>query len=169
RMIMMPGFYFGVAKAQQECPGPTPIASAMVFNPDTLLWENPPWPAPPGGMYGGDNNSGWGVYDPKSDSVYRYFWDGAWGANVQILNLATNTWTNVLLGCSGGIATNCSGGIDSKLRNSFANRSQAAIDVQGRAIYWTTPSNALLRLRLDRSGHAGEWAPNAQAASQRLL
>ena len=168
---VMPGFFGGVAFALNDCPSPPnspPIGSAMTFNFSTGLWQTPAFPAPPTG-YGGDNNSSWGIYDAASDSFYRYYWDGAWGGNVQILSLATNTWSNVMLGCFGGIATNCSGGIDSNLRNSFANRSQAALDAQGRAIYWITPTNALFRLRLDVPGHAGEWPPNAQAPAACLV
>jgi len=54
-----------------------------VFDLGTNTWQPARWPVPPS-AYGGDNNSSWGVIDPTSDSLYHYFWDGAWGANVRV-------------------------------------------------------------------------------------
>jgi hypothetical protein len=168
RALVMPGYYFGVATALQGCPSNSNTSTnPMFFDFTTHLWSFTPYSLPPtpgGGYWGGDNASTFGTHDPTSGNMVRYVWDGAWGANLQLLNFNTGAWENRPLGCLGaspGVATVCPNGVDAELRNSFAVRSQLALDVAGRAVYFTTPSNHLFRVRLDAAvgspGHDGEW------------
>jgi hypothetical protein len=123
--VMTPGFYFGTQNTYANCNGVTEYNNAMVFDFATNRWSVPAFPAPSAG-YGGDAGSSYAVYDPVTDSVYRFRYNGyGWGNTVEILNLATNTWSTRSLGAS-----------DSKVRSTDPDRDQPAIDVTGRAIYF---------------------------------
>ena len=161
RGVIMPGFYFGVAKAQSDCHGASLLHTALLFNLTTNRWEAVPWPAPhPNGQYGGDENSSWGIIDPVGDSLYRYFWNGNWGATLEKLDLAANTWTIRQLG-----EKTASQAYDDAIRNAYATRAQPALDIRGRSLYFSTLDNRLFRVRLDVPDHRGEWVGKAAPAA----
>ena len=158
RFYMMPGYYFGVAAYQSACPGgATGQYSAMVFDPAAKKWSAPSFPPPdpklPGGGYGGDNFGKFGVYDPVTDSLFRVS-PTAWGGAMAILDLGKNRWSTKPFGHPDP---------NSPLRELHAEWEQAAIDVQGRAIYFISPSGIwrsergdpiykkLMRYRIDSS------------------
>jgi hypothetical protein len=154
RAIIMPGFFGGVIKALAECPDPKPNpvqGTALIFDFATNTWSLPPWPAPPK-RYGGDDSSTFGVYDPVSDQVIRYRYDGS--GTLEMLSLTTNTWQVVRLGSVLPSRTTD----QAALAQSYAYRSQLAIDVTGRAVYWVAPfKRQLQRFRLDQpAGYTGE-------------
>src|SRR5574337_893553 len=112
---MMPGYFFDQVLQYAACGGPPASAEASNwmygFNPVTKKWTlvdstkpapyNIPWPPPQG--VPGDSNAKHGVYDPTTDSIYRFSWDGAWGAIVQSLHLANppaSKWDWIGLGWS---------------------------------------------------------------------
>jgi hypothetical protein len=113
--VIMPGFYFITENEGSECPGVRDVADAMLFDFATNKWRRVPFAPPPGG-YGGDLGSSFGVYDPVSDSVYRFRGDD--DNVVEILSRTTNRWSVERLG-----------------GDSSLNRDQSVIDVQGRNIY----------------------------------
>src|SRR5439155_27039355 len=134
-----------------------------LFNLATNRWETVPWPSPhpaPNSptQYGSDDNSTWGVIDPIGDALYRYFWNGSWGATLEKLDLASNTWTFRQLG-----EKTATQPYDDTLRNSLGNRAQPALDVKGRALYFVNLTNRLYRVRLDVPDHRGEWLSQAPA------
>jgi len=121
--IMIPGFYFGTQSTYANCSGVTEYNNAMVFDFATNRWSLPAFP-PPSAGYGGDLGSSYAVYDPITDSVYRFRYHGYNSGNtVEILNVATKRWSTRSLG-------------GSKVRSTDPNRDQPAIDVTGRAIYF---------------------------------
>jgi len=166
KAIIAPGFYFGLQKAQADCPGPTYQHTALNFNLATDQWEAVPFPPPhpewvgawAGNQYGSDGNSTWGVYDPTSDSLLTYFWDGNRGAYMERLYLSTGKWTNTAVGY--GFLR-----VDNDLQTSYAHRSQIALDEQGRAVYISTPRNRLFRYKLDVR-NSGEAVPTSHAPKQ---
>ena len=135
RFIMTPGFYFDVAGYLAKCPssGATPQYTAMTFDPRARKWSPPAFPGPDpslhGGGYGGDNYGKFGVYDPVTDRLFRVTTSG-WGGTMGILDLATNAWSQAPFGHPD---------TNSPLREIHAEWEQAAIDVQGRAIYFISP------------------------------
>jgi len=144
RMIIMPGFFFDLSRVQLVCgrsddrvlkvtlPTGEVRKNAGVFNPATNAWGPPTWPFPTDLSYGGDVQANWGVYDPQKDMVVRFYWDGAWGNNLQMLHLASSTWSRFKLG------SGLTDGV--RIRNTYGTNSQPAIDVQGRSIYAVAPS-----------------------------
>jgi hypothetical protein len=144
RMIIMPGFFFDLSRVQIMCgrsddhilkltlPDGQVRKNAGIFSLATNAWAPPTWQFPSELGYGGDSQANWGVYDPQRDMVVRFFWDGAWGNNLQRLHLATGTWSRFKLG---------SGLTDiTRIRNTYSTNSQPALDVQGRSIYAVAPS-----------------------------
>lgn len=124
--VMLPGFYFGTQGGGAPvtgCNGATETNNSVLFNFTTSLWETTPY-APPVDGYGGDAGSSYAVYDPTTDTVFRFRWTGNWGNTMEMLHLATNSWERVNLGSG-----------DDPIRNTHAAGHQSAIDVQGRAIY----------------------------------
>jgi hypothetical protein len=157
---MTPGFYFGKHKAEKECPGPEYVGGGLTFDFGTNTWRQAGWKRPPGG-WGGDNGATWGVYDPVSDALLRYRWDGSWGSNMEGLDLKTGEWEQLRLG-----ATAADRRHDGALRESWAVRSQLALDSRGRAVYFVAPGKrALIRYVIARRSAevAGtlppEWRP----------
>ena len=134
--IIMPAYYFGPAK----CPDVAEAKDGYVFDFASNAWRSAPWPkAVPG--YGGDSHNHWGVYDPVSDSVYRFFVRG--GPYMQSLNRTAGKWDFVPLGGSAGDVSN----------------DQSAIDVKGRSIYVISRKlRALLRYSIDK-GNIAETIP----------
>jgi len=134
--IVMPAYYFGPAK----CPDVAEAKDAYLFDFATNAWKSVPWSKPAQG-YGGDLHNHFGVYDPVTDSVYRFYMRGA--LNIQILDRGTNKWDFVPLRGSAGDASN----------------DQPAIDVKGRNIYVISRKlKALLRYSIDK-GSIAETIP----------
>jgi len=154
RYIIMPGYYFGIEKALQACPNAaTPVLGALLFNPETRAWERPPFAPPPSG-YGGDNNASFGVYDPVTDALYRLYYEGGWGCNMDILYLGSNAWERIYLGRQP---------FSQDLRNANCVRDMMAIDVEKRNIYAINlgPTTFLLRYAIDEKRAYQEPAPPA--------
>ncbi len=142
---MMPGYFFDQVLQYAACGGPPASAEAFNwmygFNPVTKKWTrvdvsqpapyNIPWPPPEG--VPGDTNAKHGVYDPTTDSIYRFYRDGAWGQKIQILHLATASWDFV------GLGWNPSQPYDEVQRNLHAEMEYEAIDVAGRVVYSLDP------------------------------
>jgi len=114
--IIMPAYYFGPAR----CPDVSEAKDGYVFDLASNTWQPAPWPRPTAPAYGGDIHNHFGVYDPLSDGVYRFFWRGS--LNMQVLERGANRWQFIPLRGSGV------GGTD-------ASNDQSAIDPQGRSIY----------------------------------
>jgi len=113
--VIMPGFYFIFEKEESGCSDARDLPDPMLFDFATGKWKRVPF-GPPRGGYGGDLGSSFGVYDPVSDSIYRF--RGNDYNTVEILSLKTNRWSEDRLG-----------------GDSSLNRDQSVIDVQGRNIY----------------------------------
>jgi hypothetical protein len=134
RGIVMPGFYFITQNSSSQCDGVTDSADAMIFDFSTNKWRLPSWGPPPDG-YGGDLGSSFGVYDPVSDAVYRFRWQGR--TVIEVLSLQTNRWDV--------------GGVGSAFEGTDASRDQSVIDVQGRSIYVISrPLRALIRYSIPK-------------------
>src|SRR6185295_7675807 len=152
RYVIMRGFWFGLARAQQLHPAKPANeweVNGCCFNPTTNVWENPlpipghypvtvePYPANqfPQFGFGGDSNCNFGLYDPVSDSMLRFFWDGAWGNSLQIIPLAdTGVTPPVQIVHSLGAGHPSGGFLRNYMRNVDAHSRQPALDVQGRAL-----------------------------------
>ena len=113
--IIMPAYYFGPAR----CPDVSEAKDGYVYDLASNSWQPATWPRPTP-AYGGDIHNHWGVYDPVSDGVYRFYWRGS--LNMQVLERGANRWEFISLRGSGV------GGTD-------ASNDQSAIDPQGRSIY----------------------------------
>jgi len=113
--IIMPAYYFGPAR----CPDVSEAKDGYVYDLVSNSWQPATWPRPTP-AYGGDIHNHWGVYDPVSDGVYRFYWRGS--LNMQVLERGANRWEFISLRGSGV------GGTD-------ASNDQSAIDPQGRSIY----------------------------------
>jgi hypothetical protein len=140
RAIIMPGYFFGVKKAKAECRDSEPRHTALIFDLATNTWQEADWPKPPRG-YGGDNASTFGIYDPAADAVIRYRYDGGWGGNMEVLSLESKTWKRVRLGENPR---------DRDIQASYAWRSQLALDVKGRAVYFVGRNGKLFRYLVDQ-------------------
>ena len=113
--IIMPAFYFGPV----GCPDVSEAKGGYVFDLASNAWQPSPWPRPTPN-YGGDSHNHWGVYDPVSDGVYRFYWRGS--LNMQVLDRGANRWDFIpLRGASGVSSTD-------------ASNDQSAIDPKGRSI-----------------------------------
>ena len=189
RMIVMPGFFFDLSRAQTMCgrsddrilkitlPTGEVRKNAGIFNPSTNAWSPPTWPFPSELGYGGDVQANWSVYDPQKDMVVRFYWDGAWGNNLQVLHLASNAWTRFKLGSGVSDGT--------RIRNTYATNGQPALDVQGRSLYVVAPSTVsgvlegrLLKVNVDTgtaqrlplpAGYVWPVIPEAGATEQLLV
>jgi len=130
--IIMPAFYFGPA----NCPGVSEAKDGYVFDLASNAWQPAPWPRPTPN-YGGDIHNHWGVYDPVSDGVYRFYWRGA--LHMQVLERAGNRWDFIPLRGASGVSS------------SDASNDQPAIDPQGRSIYVISRKlKALLRYSISK-------------------
>jgi hypothetical protein len=149
RMIIMPGFFMDLPRVKAVCgrdddrvmkfikADGTKAKDGGVFNLTTNAWNQRTWPFPVEiGGYGGDQHTNWGIYDPRTDTVLRFFWNGS--NNLQKLNLTTNTWSMTKLGDSSSIERRRSA-------QTFATLSQPALDVQGRSIYVVAGSTLAVR------------------------
>jgi hypothetical protein len=134
--VMLPGFYF-LSQQNRWCPDAREILDAVVYDFATNTWKPAPFPAPPGG-WGGDIGASFAVYDPATDSIYRF----RTGGLVEVFSMAGSTRV---------VAT---GPLDNG-----GNRDQPAIDVQGRSIYRIgRDTKALLRFSI-RSRSFAERIP----------
>jgi hypothetical protein len=146
RMIIMPGYFNDFPRALSVCgrsddrilkrtlPDGRVFKEGGIFNLTSNAWAFPTWPFPAELGYGGDQHSNFGAYDSRSDMVVRFFWDGAWGSNLQRLALATGTWSRFKLGDGTSLERR-------RVKNTWATTSQPALDVQGRAAYVIAKSN----------------------------
>jgi hypothetical protein len=131
--IIMPAYYFGPA----GCPDVSEAKDGYVFDLASNAWQPAPWPKPSSPAYGGDIHNHWGVYDPVSDGVYRFYWRGS--LNMQVLDRGANRWGFIPLRGVSGV-----GAID-------ASNDQPAIDPKGRSIYVISRKmKALLRYSIDK-------------------
>jgi len=165
KAYMWPGFYF-ISEGLNPCPGgandPNAIWSALIFDLGANTWSaTTPWSPPNNpptfaGGYWGDTGMAFSVYDPVSDAVYGFAWDGDWGNVLWKLDLTTNTWTKTQIGQSP---------YDDSLRNNYLSHSQVVLDVTGRKLYVMSMAgmNDLMYVDLAVPGHTGAWAPNKSA------
>ena len=145
--IIMPAFYFGPA----GCPDVSEAKDGYIFDLASNAWQPAPWPRPTPN-YGGDSHNHWGVYDPVSDGVYRFYWRGS--LNMQVLDRGANRWDFIpLRGVSGVSSTD-------------ASNDQSAIDPKGRSIYVISRKlKALLRYAIGKKDVAeaiplpAAWTP----------
>lgn len=112
--VMMPAYYGG---GVTHCPGITddPLKRGYTFNFATNQWAVGTWPTPVHG-YGGDLHNHFGVLDPVTDAVYRFFYTGS--INMQIVPLNGAPAELIKLPGLGDMSND-----------------QSTIDAQGRAIY----------------------------------
>lgn len=110
--VMMPAFYGANGSG---CPNVTETKGGYTFNFETRQWEEATWHVPTP-AYGGDLHNHFGVLDPITDRVYRFYDRG--GAHMQVVPLDGSSSEFIKL---------------PGLKN--LNNDQPAIDVEGRAIY----------------------------------
>jgi hypothetical protein len=115
RAVILPGYFFANEGASSGCDGVVDSKESMFFNFSTNKWSAAPYGPPPGG-WGGDIGASFAVYDPGSDSVYRFRWGGR--NLMEILSLEKNKWSVVDPGAGSDL-----------------NRDQSVIDVKGKSIY----------------------------------
>jgi hypothetical protein len=128
--VMLPGFYF-ITQGNHYCPQAREVADAVVYDFGDNTWKPTPFRAPPNG-WGGDMGASFAVYDPPTDSVYRF----RNGGTVEIFSM------------TGATRAGSSGTFDEG-----GNRDQSTIDVQGRNIYRIARDRrALLRYSITRGG-----------------
>ena len=130
--IIMPAYYFGPV----GCPDVSEAKDGYVFDLASNSWQPASWPKPLP-AYGGDIHNHWGVYDPLTDSVYRFFWRGS--LNMQVLDRGANRWTFTPLRGVSGVGA------------SDPSNDQPAIDPKGHSIYVISRKmKALLRYSIDK-------------------
>jgi hypothetical protein len=128
--VMLPGFYF-ITQNNRWCPSAREVADAVVYDFSDNKWKPVPFPAPADG-WGGDIGSSFAVYDPPTDSVYRF----RNGGLMEIFSMEGTT------------RSTRTGSVDEG-----GNRDQTAIDVAGRNIYRVGRDlRALLRYSIRRGG-----------------
>jgi hypothetical protein len=128
--VMLPGFYF-ITQDNRYCPAAREVADAVVYDFADNKWKPAPFRAPASG-WGGDMGSSFAVYDPPTDSIYRFRNGGV----VEIFSM------------SGATRSGAAGSMDEG-----GNRDQSAIDVQGRDIYRIgRDPRVLLRYSIRRGG-----------------
>jgi hypothetical protein len=128
--VMLPGFYF-ISQDNRYCPQAREVADAVVYDFATDKWRPAPFRAPANG-WGGDMGASFAVYDPPTDSVYRFRNGGV----MEVFSMAGSTRS---------LST---GSLDEG-----GNRDQSVIDVQGRSIYRIgRDRRVLLRYSIGRGG-----------------
>jgi hypothetical protein len=128
--VMLPGFYF-ITQDNRWCPDAHEVADAVIYDFTDNEWKPVPFPKPANG-WGGDIGGSFAVYDPPTDSVYRF----RNGGLMEIFSMTGKTR-------SGYAGSSDEGG----------NRDQSAIDVSGRSIYRVGRDlRALLRYSIPRGG-----------------
>lgn len=138
RFYTGPGFWFGVNGYRQHCADATPVQGGLVFDPVARKYGRPPFSAPPGG-WGGDLHAKSGVYDPDTDSLYRFAYRS--DMVVEQLRLSSNRWSTSRVG----------------IREAYVEQDPMAIDVRGRQIYGIDyKGKRLVRWGIDRSS-AKAW------------
>ena len=115
RAVILPGYYFANEGASSGCDGVVDSKASMLFDFLTNKWNAARY-GPPSGGWGGDIGSSFAVYDPVSDSVYRFRWGGR--NLMETLSLEKDSWSTVDLDPGNDL-----------------NRDQSAIDVKGKSIY----------------------------------
>ena len=152
--ILLRGFFFPLSRGVAMCKrdDPNVVRADLVFDLATRTWLPAPWSVSPMGVGSDSSGPTFGVYDEPTDSVYAYKWDGAWGANMLILNRATNAWERVRLG----------------LRNAYCLRSQMALE-PGKALYMSCISKKIpVLLRFDLGKKSATGLPHARGIRRAL-
>jgi hypothetical protein len=150
--ILLRGFFFPLSRGLAVCKREDAniVRDDLVFDLASRTWRPAPWPVSPMGVGSDASGPSFGVYDEATDSVYAYKWDGAWGANMLILNRATNSWERIRLG----------------LRNAYCLRSQMAHE-PGKALYMSCISKktpVLVRFDLAKKSATGLPMPDGYVA-----
>lgn len=128
--VMLPGFYF-ITQDNRWCPSAREVPDAVVYDFATNSWKPTPFPAPARG-WGGDMGASFAVYDPPTDSVYRF----RNGGLMEIFSMSSGATRSI------GAGSLDEGG----------NRDQSAIDVRGRDIYRIArDSRSLLRYSIRKT------------------
>ena len=113
---------------------PTSSGGHAINTYSSIELQEPPSPY----FWGGDSNCNFGVYDPITDSMWRFFWDGNWGNSLQQVPCYDSSSTGtpptaVLYNVGTGNAVGSF--LRGYLRNTDPHSRQPALDVQGRDLY----------------------------------
>jgi len=133
RFWMTPGFVFGW-QGRMGCPGAaTKVSDMMAFDPQSRTWAKIGTLGRQRGLFA--------QYDPITDSIISFRFDGGYGSVVDLYHVDRDRWETV------GLRTDTAGRFvgDARLTNEYA-----AIDVAGRAVYVISPlEGRLLRYNID--------------------